>query len=259
MRTTLLALTSMFIAACATTPADDDVTAGGGGGGKADDATTSCPVSGGVDKIVAAIEKGGNCATAAGIAEACAYGSSADLELVDAATTVCSRGFGAMPAAVKADYDGLLGRCADKYADESGTMYLAITAFCQLDVTSLYNTLYPEPTTSQPAVPLSPECPIADANPDKVEAAIKRAHSCGQAADIAKACAWGSTIDLQFVEAAAPVCSGSVSLSAADKALHDKLVDACTTKYEDLGGTLALSVTAFCGLDIDVVFANLYR
>src|SRR5690606_34527187 len=100
MRPTLFAISSLLLVACATTsPADERETSGPGG--KADDGHTQeiarCPIEreAGAEEILAAIEGGGSCYVAAGIAEACAWGSSIDVQFVAAATEVCSSGFDA--------------------------------------------------------------------------------------------------------------------------------------------------------------------
>src|SRR5436190_17242213 len=105
MRTFLFAFASAALVACAASPTDQHQGGTGGGGGKGDDATETggCPVTeSDADKIIAAIEGGGSCYTAAGIAESCAWGSSIDVQFVSAATDVCSTGFATMPAAAKA-------------------------------------------------------------------------------------------------------------------------------------------------------------
>jgi hypothetical protein len=256
LRIITIALTSAVFAACATSPADEG--GSGGGGGKAD-GESSCPVEGDAEKVLDAIERGGNCYTAVKIAESCAWGSSIDVQFVSAATDVCARGFSAMSADAKTDYKTLVERCGGKYANEPGTLYRSMAAFCQLEVTSFFNTLYPEPETSQPAVPYTATCPAPESDPEKIQQAIAGAASCSQAADVAEACAWGSSIDVQFVATASETCAGSLSaMTAADKALRDKLGNACVTALSEEGGTLGQSMIAFCQLHVDVVFDALY-
>jgi len=255
MRPLLFVMTSLFAAACATTPADE---AGGTGGpgGKADDTTSSCPVDGGADAIIAAIEGGGSCYTAAGIAEACAFGSSIDVQFVSAATEVCARGFGAMSAEARADHDALIERCSAKFADAEGTLYRSMTMFCQLEVTHLFSTLYPAAESTEPVVAYSETCPVADSDAEAIEAAIAGAEYCGQAADIAEACAWGSSIDVQFVAAASATCAPT--LTEDDVLLRDRLHAGCAAAFADEGGTLGRSMVAYCGLQVAVVLDSLY-
>lgn len=257
LRPILLALSSLAFAACAASPADELGGSGGGGGGKADaDEVSACPVDGDADQILAAISNGGSCYTAAGIAEACAWGASIDVQFVSAAAEVCERGFGAMPASDQATYAELLERCVVKYADDDlGTLYQSMMMFCQLEVTKLYNQLYPEPETSEPAVPYTASCPVDGADAAAIEAAIAAAPSCGLAADVAEACAWGSSIDVQFSAIASEACSGSFAdMTEADAALHGSLIEACTALYADEEGTLYRAMTAHCQLQVDVVF-----
>ena len=230
----------------------------GPGRGKADGGS-SCPIADyDADRISAAIEGAGSCYTAAGIAESCAFGSSLDVSFVASATAICERGFGAMTATHKRAYDTLLGKCSAKFENESGTLYRSMNAFCDLEVTHLFNNLYPEPEYGEDAVAYTEDCPVAGSDPDKIEGAIRQAASCSSAANIAGACAWGSSIDTQFAAAASDLCSGETGeLSTADAALHDQLIESCNALYTEGSGTLQLSVAAMCRVQVDVVFNSL--
>jgi hypothetical protein len=249
-------LASLIALAAACTGTGRPIGPAGSASSKADGDST-CPVEYEADKILEAIDGGGSCYVAAGIAESCAFGSSLDVQLVASATAVCERGFGEMTDAHEHAYDTLLGKCAAKYENESGTLYRSMNAFCNLEVTKLFTDLYPEPEYGEPKVPYETSCPV-ESDPDKIEAAISKASSCGNAADLAGACAWGSSIDTQFAAAAGAVCAAETGeLSAADAALHGQLTDACNALYTEGSGTLQLSVAAMCRLQIDVVFSTL--
>ncbi len=252
MRHLTLASVLALAAACTGTGRSTDTV--GNGHGKAD-GDSSCPVEYDADKILAAIEGGGSCYVAAGIAESCAYGSSLDVQFVSAATEICQRGFDAMTATDKRTYETMLGKCAAKYADQDGTLYRSMNAFCTLEITELFTDFYPEPEYTDPAVPYEgASCPVAS-DPEKIESAISSASSCSSAADIAGACAWGSSIDTQFAGAASELCAGETGeLSTADAALHDQLIASCNALYTEGSGTLQLSIAAMCRMRVDVVF-----
>jgi hypothetical protein len=256
MRAFLFAFASTALLACAASPADDQGGPGGGGGGKADDGESSCPVDGDADKILEAIEGGGNCYTAAGIAESCAYGSSLDVQFVAAATEVCSAGFGAMDAGTRQTYDYLVQRCWEKYENQEGTLYRAMAAHCTLEVTRLAATLFPASSTPEPRVAYTEECPVDGSNAEAISAAIERSTYCGQAADIAESCAFGSSIDVQFTASASEKCT--VEMNDADELLRDSLYRGCAQRFADEGGTLGRSMVAFCSLQVNVMFEALY-
>lgn len=249
-----LTLASVLALAAACTGSGRPADTAGNGHGKAD-GESSCPIADyDADKIMAAIEGGGSCYVAAGIAESCAFGSSLDVQFVAAASTLCERGFDAMTAGDKAAYQSLLDKCSAKYADQQGTLYRSMNAYCALEITQLFTDLYPEPEYSEPAVAFSESCPVPS-DPEKIESAIASASSCSSAADIASACAWGSSIDTQFAGAASELCAGETGeLSTADAALHDQLIASCNALYTEGSGTLQLSVAAMCRLRVDVVF-----
>jgi hypothetical protein len=113
-------------------------------------ATTSpkpCPaaIESDPEAIEKAITEAQYCYKATEIAESCAYGSSIDAAFVGAATEVCEHGFsGQMSAKDKSLYESLLGRCGAKYENEQGTMYRSMTAFCGLQVTEMFESIYAE-------------------------------------------------------------------------------------------------------------------
>jgi len=244
-------------AACTGTGRSSDTV--GNGHGKAD-GDSSCPVADyDADKIMAAIEGGGSCYVASGIAESCAFGSGLDVQFVSAATDICQSGFGSMTTADKALYEKMLGKCAAKYRDFDGSLYRSMNAYCALEITQLFTDFYPEPEYGEAMVAFEGEsCPVVESDPDKIEHAITSASSCSSAAAIAGACAWGSSIDTQFAGAASELCSGETgALSTADAALHDQLIEKCNALYTEGSGTLQLSVAAMCRMRVDVVFNSL--
>ncbi len=250
-------LASLFALAAACTGEGRPIGPAGSAGSKAD-GDSSCPVEYEADAILAAIEGGGSCYVASGIAESCAFGSSLDVQFVSAATEICQRGFDAMTAADKKLYESVLKKCADKYADVDGTLYRSMNAYCDLEVTKLFVEYFPEPDYGEAAVPYEEPCPVDASDTDKIAEAVSKASSCSSASSIASACAWGSSIDTQFAAAASEVCAGETGeLSTADAALHDQLIEKCNALYTEGSGTLQLSVAAYCRVQVDVVFNTL--
>lgn len=89
-----------------------------------------CPVSGAdLDGIVAAIEKA-SCAKAFAIMEACAFGSSADVQSGAAVVSVCQR---ALSPAARRTFSRESQACVEKYARQEGTMYRSMAAFCSAE------------------------------------------------------------------------------------------------------------------------------
>lgn len=97
---------------------------------------------------------------------------------------------------------------------------------------------------------------FADSNicPDSAEEVmtkIEEQTECYFAAKIARECAWGSSIDVQFVAAASEKCVGFESkLSRSDKKIYKKLLNKCAKKYENEEGTMYRSMSAFCTLSV---------
>jgi len=91
-------------------------------------AADACPASDlQLEAIVRAVETAPSCATAYKIAEACAFGSSAD---VQTAAIVIQKCEARMTAAQRAGYERASRACTAKYAGKDGTMYLSMAAFC---------------------------------------------------------------------------------------------------------------------------------
>lgn len=254
MRTTLVA--SLLAVAACTTAATDEPSKGPAGGKADDGAASSCPVEGGADEILAAIEGAGSCFSAAGIAEACAFGSNIDRSFVDAATTVCSSGFGEMSSADQERYAALLDRCVVTYQDFDGSLYRSLAAHCQLEVTRYFQILYPVTEIGEDAVPYTEACPVDAEDAEVIDAAIAEAPSCGTAADLVSQCGWGSSVDVLFAAAATEHCAAP---SEELQPLYDELVTGCNELYQDEEGTLYKSLRAQCELQVAVIFDILDR
>jgi hypothetical protein len=104
-------------------------------------ADDTCPVkSTTFDDRAKAVAKAKTCEDAASIAEKCAFGSSADVQIAGAAIEVCKRDF-ARNKDDTALHDKLAKRCATKYEKMQGTIYISYAVFCQLDVAKLFSGL----------------------------------------------------------------------------------------------------------------------
>ena len=94
-----------------------------------------CPAkSTGMDDIIAAVNG------ALKVAEACAYGASADVQFGAAVEKKCEGDFLAgLKAPRKQAYPREMGVCDRKYRNQSGTMYLSAAAFCRAEVARRYS------------------------------------------------------------------------------------------------------------------------
>jgi hypothetical protein len=94
-----------------------------------------CPAkSTGMDDIIAAVNG------ALKVAEACAYGASADVQFGAAVEKKCEGDFLAgLKAPRKQAYAREMGVCDRKYRNQSGTMYLSAAAFCRAEVARRYS------------------------------------------------------------------------------------------------------------------------
>ena len=83
----------------------------------------------------ALIEKAGSCYDAKNLAEACAYGSSLDVMTAGTAYEVCAKELQKVKptAKVTSTLNKMNTMCNDKYANEDGTMYRSMNAFCRLN------------------------------------------------------------------------------------------------------------------------------
>jgi hypothetical protein len=100
------------------------------------------------------------------------------------------------------------------------------------------------------ARPARAECPV-DFNMEAILQALNLAQSCPEAINISRACAFGSSFDVQTTSMAAERCLAEMapSLSEHEQTLNSLLL-ACQEKYAEHDGTLYRSATAFCALEV---------
>jgi hypothetical protein len=109
----------------------------------ADDSQITCPSSG--DAIVAMITaKDVSCYDAKRIAETCAFGSSMDNLIAGSARNVCLTEAGKLSKADIALLATLDKRCNEAYANQQGTMYQSMNAFCHLDAANFIRSVQEE-------------------------------------------------------------------------------------------------------------------
>lgn len=101
------------------------------------------------------------------------------------------------------------------------------------------------------ARPVRAECPV-DFNVEAILQALNLAQSCPEAINISRACAFGSSFDVQTTSIAAKACLAEIapSLTERDLAILDRLLVACQEKYAAQDGTLYRSAAAFCALEV---------
>ncbi len=101
-------------------------------------AAPQCPASSPaqMDLVVATIEKAEGCAAAYKIMEACAFGSSADVQTGSAVIEKCEAG---IAPRLKPAFDKERKACVAKYAKKDGTMYRSMNAFCVAKAAVKYN------------------------------------------------------------------------------------------------------------------------
>ena len=93
-------------------------------------------------EIVVMIKAPGTyCFQAKEIANQCAFGSSRDLETAGAATEVCLKEAGKLSSADQNLLAVMENRCNQTYANQQGTMYQSMNAFCHLDAVSFIRNL----------------------------------------------------------------------------------------------------------------------
>jgi hypothetical protein len=92
-----------------------------------------------LDKTVAAVKAAKTCKTSAALAEACAFGSSADVGIAGAAYEKCEHEVGQhLTPAQKKALEAARHKCTKEYAHQEGTMYLSMNAFCNLSAITRY-------------------------------------------------------------------------------------------------------------------------
>ena len=98
--------------------------------------------------------------------------------------------------------------------------------------------------------PTAGECPAAGA--EATSDAIEQAPSCAKAAEIYGLCRWGSSMDIQFADAAIKKCEADflAKLTAQQRRNYDRAKTRCGRKYARESGTLYRSFEASCSVDL---------
>lgn len=100
------------------------------------------------------------------------------------------------------------------------------------------------------------DCP---SSAEEVQLQIEQQTECYFAAQIARECAWGSSIDVQFVAAATEKCMDfEPKMKRSDKKMYKSLMNKCAKKYENEEGTLYRSMHAHCTLNVIELMHNLF-
>jgi hypothetical protein len=111
--------------------------------------------------------------------------------------------------------------------------------------------------------PASIECPVAFPSEnyvDDVEKAINATTSCENAKEMAEACGMGSSIDRDITIVAERKCNLDFysRLSKSEVSIFEGLQNKCNDKYKNSQGTMYISFTAFCRLNVAALFSSLY-
>ena len=94
------------------------------------------------------------------------------------------------------------------------------------------------------------ECPVAGA--EATSDAIEQASSCAQAAEVYGLCTWGSSMDIQFADAAITKCEADFlgKLTPQQRRAYDRAKMRCGSKYAHKSGTLYRSFEASCSVEL---------
>ena len=87
--------------------------------------------------------------------------------------------------------------------------------------------------------------------PEVFQRLIEQSKSCYEAKQLAEACAWGSSLDVQTVGVAYGVCDKELKAQKPARsllALESKMESICNKKYENEQGTMYRSMNAYCNL-----------
>jgi len=109
-----------------------------------------------------------------------------------------------------------------------------------------------------PAIPQD-QCGFgSEESANKLEASLHNAPSCKAAAKLFDECRWGSSADVSFGAIVAEKCKREYlnKLTPAQKKVHDERIELCNYQYEHQEGTLAISETTSCHIDVAVGFAT---
>ncbi|WP_413580990.1 hypothetical protein [Bdellovibrio sp. HCB288] len=104
---------------------------------------------------------------------------------------------------------------------------------------------------------MAKECVDAQGNdilntPQVFRELIEKSNNCHSAVELAKACAWGSMVDVFTAGAAYEVCHtqlAKMNPDKADSALLVSMSERCDAHHNTDGGTMAKSTTAFCHMN----------
>lgn len=102
-------------------------------------AAPSCPAGSPaqMDVIVTSITKAPGCRAAYKLMEACAFGSSADVQTGAAVVEKCEPG---IPPRLRSAFERDRAACIARYARQDGTMYQSMAAFCVAKAAMRYGT-----------------------------------------------------------------------------------------------------------------------
>lgn len=98
-----------------------------------------CPTT--AENIATMISLASSCYEASSIANQCAYGSSADLQIVAAAKDICVKEAGPLSKADQSLLTRMSKRCVQAYKGQQGTMYMSMMAFCELKAVEFINSV----------------------------------------------------------------------------------------------------------------------
>lgn len=104
-------------------------------------------------------------------------------------------------------------------------------------------------------------CPVPEAggDPEKILAAINEASDCTSAADLARSCASGTSVDVGLTSAAIQRCEKDFArITRAERAMYTQLSHRCEKKYAKERGTMYRSAASFCRLDVAATFSNVF-
>jgi len=90
-----------------------------------------------IGNVTKSINASKTCKAAKATADACAMGSSGDIQIAGAAYTKCEKEV-KLTAAQKTALDKAKAACTKKYSRQQGTMYLSMNAFCHLEALTKY-------------------------------------------------------------------------------------------------------------------------
>jgi len=114
-----------------------------------------CPIAGfDLDKIREAARTAPSCDKSLELFRVCASGASSDVALGGVVTEKCEADFlTRLSKRQRRDYDRAQERCANKYRNESGSMYRSFSAFCGAELARNYARRFAKGKTAGHAVP----------------------------------------------------------------------------------------------------------